>query len=116
MTGALTIRQTLALPWRPILGRHRTSECSHATSGTVADFLVDTDVFVAHLRGAREFDPRSHRVSYSVVTRAELFAGNSATEVVSILLALFANSTWDERSQREPADCGGRRGSGFLTR
>ena len=56
---------------------------------SVADFLVDTDVFVDHLRGAREFDPKSHRVNYSVVTRAELFAGNSATEIVSILLAPF---------------------------
>ncbi|HEU4320606.1 MAG TPA: PIN domain-containing protein [Acidimicrobiia bacterium] len=36
-----------------------------------------------------EFDPKSHRVNYSVVTRVELFAGNSATEIVSILLAPF---------------------------
>ena len=55
----------------------------------MADFLVDTDVFVDHLRGARELDPKSHRINYSVVTRAELFAGNSATELVSILLAPF---------------------------
>lgn len=55
----------------------------------MADFLVDTDVFVDHLRGAKELDPKSHRVHYSVVTRAELFAWNSATEIVSILLAPF---------------------------
>jgi predicted nucleic acid-binding protein len=55
----------------------------------VADFLVDTDVFVDHLRGARELDPKSHRVHYSVVTRAELFAGSTAKEIVSILLAPF---------------------------
>lgn len=55
----------------------------------MADFLVDTDVFVDHLRGARELDPKSHRVHYSVVTRAELFAGSTATEIVSILLAPF---------------------------
>lgn len=55
----------------------------------MADFLVDTDVFVDHLRGAKQLDPKSHRVSYSVVTRAELFAGNSATEIVSLLLAPF---------------------------
>lgn len=55
----------------------------------MADFLVDTDVFVDHLRGAKEIDPKSHRVHYSVVTRAELFAGNSATEMVSVLLAPF---------------------------
>lgn len=55
----------------------------------MADFLVDTDVFVDHLRGARELDPKSHRVHYSVVTRAELFAGSTASEIVSILLAPF---------------------------
>jgi hypothetical protein len=55
----------------------------------VADFLVDTDVFVDHLRGATVLDPKSHRVHYSVVTRAELFAGNAATEIVGTLLAPF---------------------------
>jgi predicted nucleic acid-binding protein len=55
----------------------------------VADFLVDTDVFIDHLRGATEFDPKTHRVHYSVVTRAELFAGSTATELVNTLLAPF---------------------------
>jgi predicted nucleic acid-binding protein len=55
----------------------------------VADFLVDTDVFVDHLRGARRFEAKSHRIHYSVVTRAELFAGNTATDLISILLAPF---------------------------
>jgi predicted nucleic acid-binding protein len=55
----------------------------------VADYLIDTDVFVDHLRGARELEPNSHRVHYSVVTRAELFAGNAASEIVSVLLAPF---------------------------
>lgn len=55
----------------------------------MADYLVDTDVFVDHLRGARRLDPKSHRVHYSVVTRAELFAGNTATELISVLLAPF---------------------------
>ena len=55
----------------------------------MADFLIDTDVFVDHLRGARELDPNSHRVHYSVVTRAKLFAGNTATEIVRVLLAPF---------------------------
>ena len=55
----------------------------------MADFLVDTDVFIDHLRGSREFDPKTHRIHYSVVTRAELFAGNTATEIVSTLLAPF---------------------------
>jgi predicted nucleic acid-binding protein len=55
----------------------------------VADVLIDTDVFVDHLRGATELRPGRHRVSYSVVTRAELFAGTTATDLVSQLLAPF---------------------------
>jgi toxin FitB len=55
----------------------------------VADVLVDTDVFVDHLRGAVELEPRRHRVHYSVITRAELFAGNSGTELFARLLAPF---------------------------
>lgn len=59
------------------------------TSGSVADLLVDTDVFIDHLRGAKALDPRRHRLHYSVVTRAELFAGTSGTDLVSRLLAPF---------------------------
>ncbi len=59
------------------------------TNGTVADVLVDTDVFVDHLRGAEQLEPKRHRIHYSVITRAELFAGNTATDLVSTLLAPF---------------------------
>jgi toxin FitB len=55
----------------------------------VADVLVDTDVFVDHLRGAAALVPGRHRLHYSVVTRAELFAGTSATDLVTRLLASF---------------------------
>lgn len=58
-------------------------------SGSVSDILVDTDVLIDHLRGAFELKPGRHRLHYSVVTRAELFAGNSATDLVSQLLAPF---------------------------
>lgn len=58
-------------------------------SGRVADLLVDTDVFIDHLRGAAELQPRGHRLHYSVITRAELFAGNSATDLTARLLAPF---------------------------
>jgi len=58
-------------------------------SGIVADVLVDTDIFVDHLRGASELDPGGHRVHYSVVTRAELFAGTTAGHAVSTLLGPF---------------------------
>jgi toxin FitB len=40
----------------------------------VADLLVDTDVCIDHLAGARRL-PRSRRLAYSVITRAELLAG-----------------------------------------
>ncbi len=48
-------------------------------SGTVADLLVDTDVCVDHLEGTRRL-PRRGRVGYSVITRAELLAGDPAHE------------------------------------
>jgi predicted nucleic acid-binding protein len=55
----------------------------------VADLLVDTDVFIDHLRGAVAIKPGRHRLHYSVVTRAELFAGNAATNLSTQLLAPF---------------------------
>ena len=67
------------------------------TSGIVADLLVDTDVFVDHLRGAREFDPRNHRVHYSVITRAELLAGTTASDTVNIVLGPFREIPVDRR-------------------
>ncbi len=64
-------------------------------SGSVADILVDTDIFIDHLRGSAPLKPGGHRLHYSVVTRAELFAGNSATDLVSQLLAPFREITVD---------------------
>lgn len=55
----------------------------------MADLLIDTDVFIDHLRGVTALKPGRHRVHYSVVTRAELFAGNTATNLSSQLLAPF---------------------------
>jgi predicted nucleic acid-binding protein len=55
----------------------------------VADILVDTDVFIDHLRGAAPLVPGRHRLHYSVITRAELFEGSSATALVTRLLAPF---------------------------
>lgn len=52
----------------------------------MADVLVDTDVFIDHLRGATELKAGKHRLHYSVVTRAELFAGTTATETITTLL------------------------------
>lgn len=79
-------------------------------SGTVADVLVDTDIFIDHLRGAAELRPGKHRLHYSVVTRAELFAGSSATDVVARLLAPFrelpVTRTVAERAGRVKRECG----------
>ena len=58
-------------------------------NGIVADLLLDTDVFIDHLRGARQLVVKKHRVHYSVVTRAELFAGNTASDLVNLILQPF---------------------------
>lgn len=63
----------------------------------MADLLLDTDVFVDHLRGGRPIKVGDHRVHYSVITRAELFAGNSASDVVSVLLAPFREIPVDRK-------------------
>jgi predicted nucleic acid-binding protein len=46
----------------------------------VADVLVDTDVIVDHLRGHRRLERGDDRLHYSVVTRAELFAGRGGDD------------------------------------
>ena len=73
-------------------------------SGNVADILVDTDVFIDHIRGAVPLVPGKHRLHYSVVTRAELYAGTSATAAVSRLLSPFRELAVD----RAVAERGGR--------
>lgn len=59
------------------------------TNGTVADVLVDTDVFIDHLRGAVQLKAGRHRLHYSVITRAELFAGTAVTDAAAQLLGPF---------------------------
>jgi predicted nucleic acid-binding protein len=64
----------------------------------VARWLIDTDVFVDHLRGARKLRPEPHRVAYSVITRCELYAGKHVDEdVVSLLLSAFEEIGVDRR-------------------
>lgn len=46
----------------------------------MTDLLVDTDVFVDHLRGATRLRKGPDRILYSVITRCELFAGRHAEE------------------------------------
>jgi predicted nucleic acid-binding protein len=78
----------------------------------VANVLVDTDIFLDHLRGAQQLVPGRHRLAYSVVTRAELFTGTTATDAVSQLLAPFRELSVDravaERAGRIRRDTGAR--------
>jgi predicted nucleic acid-binding protein len=46
----------------------------------MAELLVDTDVCIEHLAGARRLPGGSGRLAYSVVTRAELLAGAGEDE------------------------------------
>lgn len=46
----------------------------------MAELLVDTDVFIDHLRAFRRIEEGQDQLSYSVVTRAELFAGRTADQ------------------------------------
>jgi predicted nucleic acid-binding protein len=56
----------------------------------VADLLLDTDVLIDVLRGARRLTVTGHRVAYSVITRAELFSGRAKDEEdFRILLSPF---------------------------
>lgn len=66
-----------------------------ATAGIVADVLVDTDIFIDHLRGAVEIKPWRHRLHYSVITRAELFAGTTGTGLAARVLAHFREISVD---------------------
>lgn len=78
----------------------------------MADVLIDTDVFVDHLRGAAALRTGRHRIHYSVVTRAELFAGNTATDLSARLLAPFR----ELRVDRDIAERAGRVVREFGTR
>ncbi|MGH8999909.1 MAG: type II toxin-antitoxin system VapC family toxin [Acidimicrobiia bacterium] len=63
----------------------------------MADRLVDTDVCIDHLEGVRRL-PRSGRLAYSVITRAELLAGGAGHEAaVRRLLAGMDELVVDRR-------------------
>lgn len=55
----------------------------------MSDILVDTDIFIDHLRGAVELKAGRQRLHYSVITRAELFAGTTGTDLAARVLAPF---------------------------
>jgi predicted nucleic acid-binding protein len=76
----------------------------------VADLLVDTDVFVDHLRGHAHLKLGRHRAHVSVITRAELHAGTSASQLIATLLAPYREIAVDraiaERAGRIRRDTG----------
>ena len=76
----------------------------------MADILVDTDVFIDHLRGARALRSDGHRLHCSVITRAELFAGTRGVEAAAVLLAPLGEIPVDraiaERAGRIRRDTG----------
>lgn len=87
------------------LVRCRNLRCPRATSGIVSDVLLDTDVVIDHLRGARRLAIADGLTSYSVVTRAELFAGRAKEEgAIAQLLGPFRELPVD----RAIAECAGR--------
>ena len=70
----------------------------------MADLLVDTDVFIDHLRGAQELKLGRHRVHYSVITRCELLSGTVGSALVQCLLDPFRELAVD----RDVAERAGR--------
>lgn len=77
------------------------------------DLLIDTDVCIDHLRGARSLRVAAQNVVYSVITRSELFAGRTNEARVNEFLAPFREVAVD----RAIAERAGRlrRGSGMRT-
>jgi predicted nucleic acid-binding protein len=62
----------------------------------VPSLLIDTDVLVDHFRGARPFRAARGTAAYSVITRCELFSGESADErVISNVLGAMAEREVD---------------------
>lgn len=51
----------------------------------MANLLVDSDVLIDHLRGTQVLHKAGDRLSYSVVSRAELFAGGHERQVRELL-------------------------------
>lgn len=71
----------------------------------MAEYLVDTDVLVDHLRSGRMVPVPPDKTAYSSLTRAELYAGRHVDEVVvDELLSAFREIPVD----RPIAEEGGR--------
>lgn len=71
----------------------------------MADLLIDSDVFIDHLRGAARFKAGRDQISYSVITRCELYSGTTAdVDPIDEILAPFTELPVD----RPVAELGGR--------
>lgn len=69
----------------------------------MARYLIDTDIFVDHLRAAIRVPTQPEDSAYSAITRAELYAGTGTDEaVVDMLLSTFEEIPVD-RSVAEEA-------------
>lgn len=83
---------------------------SGPASDAVSGLLVDTDVFIDHLRGVRELTAERHRLHYSVITRCELLSGVVGSALVQQLLEPFRELPVDrdvaERAGRIRRDTG----------
>ncbi|HEV3309270.1 MAG TPA: PIN domain-containing protein [Chloroflexota bacterium] len=77
----------------------RTCQCLPGRSGIAfLELLVDSDIFIDHLRGAHRFEVPDGRTYYSVVTRCELFAGSYTDEAeVNALLDPIRELTVDRK-------------------
>ena len=84
----------------------------------MADLLIDTDVFIDHLKGFERLPRRQSKLAYSIVTRAELFAGPEHQLPVGRADCSAASrrfrSTGESPSGRARSDVAP--GSGFLAR
>lgn len=64
-----------------------------------SDALVDTDIFVDHIRGHRPFAAaEAGTLWYSVITRAELFAGRTSEAHLRELLSQYHELLVDRRT------------------
>ncbi|TMD59348.1 MAG: type II toxin-antitoxin system VapC family toxin [Chloroflexi bacterium] len=61
----------------------------NASGGSLGELLLDTDVCIDHLRGARALNLVGHTVSYSVVTQCELYSGRANESNVERFLSPF---------------------------
>jgi toxin FitB len=62
----------------------------------MAEYLVDTDVLIDHLRGHARLSVSPERSAISTLTRAELYAGQRADErAIDLLLGTFAEIAVD---------------------